>query len=242
MGSLDAGAGRILKILVVFFNVLFFIFGIALIAVGAWAEVQYGEFIEVSSVPYATGSRLVIAVGVIIAIVSFFGCLGAWKENRCMLGTFFVLLLILLALEIAAAVLAYNYRGKVKDEIESDLTKALKGDYGSSGQDGVTKAFDALQEKQKCCGVNGYLDWKASKKYNGTSTVPDSCCVVKADGCGKAVNGINKGGCFNKMVEVVKDKLDVIGGFAITMLVIQILGTIFALVLIIKIGKTGEYA
>jgi hypothetical protein len=53
--------------------------------IGAWAEVRYGDFVDITSFNYVTASRLVIAVGVIVAVVSFLGCCGAWKESKCML-------------------------------------------------------------------------------------------------------------------------------------------------------------
>ena len=57
-----------------------------MIGVGAWAKVQFGDYVELSQkVDYVTGTSLLIAIGVIIAIVAFFGCCGAWKENKCML-------------------------------------------------------------------------------------------------------------------------------------------------------------
>jgi CD63 antigen len=56
-----------------------------LIGCGAYAEVKFGSYAAISSINFASGSRLVIAVGVIIAVISFFGCCGAWKESKCLL-------------------------------------------------------------------------------------------------------------------------------------------------------------
>jgi len=60
--------------------------GIALLGFGIYAEIQLGPYVTLSSVNYATGSRMLIAVGTIITVIAFFGCCGAWKENKCMLG------------------------------------------------------------------------------------------------------------------------------------------------------------
>ena len=57
-----------------------------LIGVGAWALIEHGDYVTITdSVPNASGSQIMIAAGVLIAIISFLGCCGAWKENRCML-------------------------------------------------------------------------------------------------------------------------------------------------------------
>lgn len=34
-----------------------------------------------------TGAILLIIASVVVVLISFFGCFGAWKENSCMLGT-----------------------------------------------------------------------------------------------------------------------------------------------------------
>ena len=62
------------------------VFGCVLIGFGAWTLIKYGDFVTITqSIPYATGSKVMIAAGVLIAIIAFLGCCGAWKENRCML-------------------------------------------------------------------------------------------------------------------------------------------------------------
>ena len=61
-------------------------FGIVLIGVGAWTLIKFGDYVTLTdSIPYATGSKVTIAAGCLIALISFMGCCGAWKENRCML-------------------------------------------------------------------------------------------------------------------------------------------------------------
>ncbi|EDO30885.1 predicted protein [Nematostella vectensis] len=124
------------------------IFGIILVAIGGWAEAKYGSYLALSNIEYASGSRLLIAVGVIIAVVAFCGCCGAYKENKCVLMIFFALLLIILILEITSAALAYQHK-----------------------------------DKEKCCGGISYRDWTMNPKFN-VSKVPDSCCITKTSGCG----------------------------------------------------------
>lgn len=76
--------------------------------------------------------------------------------------------------------------------------------------------FDSLQSADKCCGVNGPLDWNNATlvvRWN-TENVPDSCCFVLVKGCGEGKANsltldstelsVHKKGC-NK---VLKDWLD----------------------------------
>lgn len=244
------GGARIIKFLVVFFNFLFFVFGCVLIGVGAWALIEHGDYVTIAdNVPNASGSKILIAAGVLIAVISFLGCCGAWKENRCMLIIFFICLLVILGLEIAAGVLGYTNRDKVDDIVDENVRTELQGKYGEEGNKGTTDAFDKLQQSEKCCGWFNYTDWWGSKYSNGSHyKYPDSCCKDEGKGCGELTKGstvsnkIYTEGCKEKLKTLLKDALYVVGAIGITIVVIQILGMIFALVLICKIGSEGTYA
>lgn len=58
-----------------------------MLGVGIYVQLKIGDYVELSSVKYVTGSIIIIAVGAVIAVIAFFGCCGAIKENRCLLGT-----------------------------------------------------------------------------------------------------------------------------------------------------------
>lgn len=49
---------------------------------------------SVSITVYSTAAIILIVVSVIVIIVTFFGCCGAIKENKCMLGTYFTIILV----------------------------------------------------------------------------------------------------------------------------------------------------
>ncbi|KAJ7373551.1 hypothetical protein OS493_011153 [Desmophyllum pertusum] len=179
------GVAKVIKFLVVFFNFIFFVFGCVLIGVGAWTLIQYGDYITLSqSVPYATGSKVMIAAGALVALISFLGCCGAWRESKCMLIIFLICLLVILGLEIAAGVLGYQNRSKLDDTLDNDATLELQKRYGEEGSEGTTKAFDKLQEIEMCCGWNNYTDWFQSVYGGNPHRVPDSCCKTKVDKCG----------------------------------------------------------
>jgi len=228
------GATKCIKFLVFFFNFLFFILGLALLGFGIYAELKLGPYVTLSSVDYATGSRLLIAVGAIIAFISFFGCCGAWKENKCLLSFFFILLFILLGLEIAAAVLGYKNKSKIESDMQKDVEKAMD-EYPDKNK----KALDDLQKELKCCGATGFMNWVAKLK-----TIPSSCkCEdTSKDVCAdfKLVK-YYKRGCVDAFKEFLNDKMVIISALAITLLVIQILGMVLSMCLICKIHK-GSYA
>lgn len=43
----------------------------------------------------------------------------------------------------------------------------------------------SLSLQFKCCGADSYADWSQSAGWEKHDAVPDSCCVVKSEGCGQ---------------------------------------------------------
>ncbi|XP_073245153.1 CD63 antigen-like [Porites lutea] len=238
------GGAKCIKILLFVFNFIFFLGGVGLLGVGIYVHLNIGDYVELSSVKYVTGSIIIMVVGAIIAVISFFGCCGAIRENRCLLGTFFAVMLLVFGLEVAGTVLGYVYRDQVKTQLKKDLDNALN-QYRQDGKDGVTKAFDLLQEKEKCCGVNGYEDWQTTPFTNGThGIVPDSCCKKMKSGCGNkfSKDNIYTEGCYEKTLALLRDNLMIIGGIGVAVAVIQLLSMIFSMVLICKIKDKSSFA
>lgn len=53
---------------------------------GIWLSVSQGNFATFSpSFPSLSAANLVIAIGTVVMVTGFLGCLGAVKENRCLL-------------------------------------------------------------------------------------------------------------------------------------------------------------
>lgn len=239
------GAAKVIKVLLFVFNFIFFLGGIGLLGVGIYVQLKIGDYVALSTVKYVTGSIIIIAVGAVIAVITFFGCCGAIKESRCLLGAFFTLMLLVFGLEVAGTSLGFVYRDQVKDELQKDLNQTLY-QYGFEDKEGVTKAYDLLQENEKCCGVYNYTDWWKTPFTQGNhSRVPDSCCKEVKKNCGDISAGtenIYKEGCYAKTLKLLRDNLIIICGIGVAVAVIQLVSMIFALVLICKIGDQSSYA
>lgn len=61
--------------------------GLALIVVGILVQISMHSTFQMQDVPASGVPIVIIAVGVVIFFVAFFGCCGAWKENYCMITT-----------------------------------------------------------------------------------------------------------------------------------------------------------
>lgn len=138
---------------------------------------------------------LIISGGVVI-ILSFFGCCGAIKEVKCMLGTFFLMLCVMLIGLIAGGVVAYIYRDNIGENTIQHLRSSFKTSYGIPGNEKITEGLDFMQKMFKCCGVTGGVNsteswmyyqrssWfneqeklKEKQKIKFLDYVPESCCV-----------------------------------------------------------------
>lgn len=232
-------------------NFLIMIFGCALLGVSIYILsmgkdatdlVSYGSDENESINLYSSAAILLIIISLFIIIVAFFGCCGALKENKCMLGTYFTLILILFIILIVAAIIGHTQKiAKIGKPLRNSMDK-----YGMSENKAVTVAWDNMQVYWECCGTNNYTEWEDSKafpKQDGSSTykVPESCCKkVVAEDKIKACRTSPKDslvspnkipGCLEKLsAELQGHKIKVLA-VAITFLVIMFLNMLFAFAL-----------
>lgn len=223
----------IIKYLMFFFNFLFWLSGLVLIVIGAIIRDKYGDYFSYADNKFASAAVFIIIVGVVVFVIGFLGCCGAVKENYCMVTTFAVLLAIIFILEIVAGALGFTYKAKVKDVATKAVNKAIK-DYGP--QNAATKLMDWAQHKLKCCGSAGPGDYtkRNTTASCGAGKGVKSCHDDKD--CKKKLYSV---GCKSKLIDFIKENLVVIGGVAVGVAFIQLLGIIFACFLMKAIK--GEY-
>ncbi|XP_071955826.1 tetraspanin-4-like isoform X2 [Antedon mediterranea] len=232
------GCGKCLKYLVFVFNLLFFISGIGILATGAvLAKEQGGYGTLLPSIPLASAANLLIATGVIVVIVAFCGCVGAYKENPCLLLTFFMFLLLIFILELAAGIVGFIYRSDVEQYVSTDLMVGLSK-YNTTNEEGLTTAWDKLQDIEKCCGVNNFTDWGNTTLYGNMNSVPPSCCMGddNTENCGNGVllqrmPNVYTKGCKDALKDDFSKYLYQIGAIGIAIGLFQIIGLALSLVL-----------
>uniref|UniRef100_UPI00398153A5 tetraspanin family protein n=1 Tax=Salmonella sp. s54925 TaxID=3159674 RepID=UPI00398153A5 len=83
------------------------------------------------------------------------------------------------------------------------------------------EAFDSVQKEFDCCGISSYTDWA-----NHSIAVPKSCCKNSSP-C-NVTSDYYKDGCADKLFDYLKDHMALVGGLAVGVAVIQIVGIIFA--------------
>lgn len=219
------GGMKCVKYLMFFFNFIFWLCGIALIALGIWVQIELKNTLTVTSPTSAFAAPIVIlSVGVIVFFISFFGCCGAAKENYCMVTTFAVLLTLIFLVEIAAAITGYIFKDKIQTVIKNEIQEGMN----HYNQSDVKKALDGLQKKFSCCGINRYNDW-----FNITDIkpgkVPASCCKNATD-CTKNPTPENtfEEGCVKKIEDWLRKHIVIVAAVALGIAFFELLGIIFA--------------
>ena len=102
---------------------------------------------DINITAFTTAAYIFIVVAVFVVILAFFGCFGAIKENKCMLGTYFTLILVMFVVMIAGAVLGYSTS---MDKLQGALEKTMpqfKDGTTNHTQMAITKAWSEVQTR-----------------------------------------------------------------------------------------------
>lgn len=207
-----------------FFNFIFWLIGMILIGLGAWSfseevsEYGYTRLLKVDSVVHLVlhVSLAMIFVGGITFLMSFAGCLGALRENICLLKIYSFMLLFLFIGEVALSTVAFvtpnAFLQYFKDGLSKDLVMKYRDDPN------LQNIIDGMQTGLKCCGVSdkGYKDWSQNIYFNCSASnpspercsVPYSCCRNPRDldsgiinvMCGNSIQNISSVVEVNKFI------------------------------------------
>ncbi|KAL1138472.1 hypothetical protein AAG570_008535 [Ranatra chinensis] len=182
------GCYAVMKYLVFFLNLIFWITGLFLISLSVWMLTDPTFYVSMAQdeSSYYSGVYLLLAVGILLFIVGFLGCCGTLKESQVMLVLFFCVLLIILVAEVSAAAWAYSKRKQLEELVRESVKTTVQQEYGPV--ESRTQTFDAIQKGLECCGINGPTDWSGTK-YNRDDkpefvisgkikvfNIPASCC------------------------------------------------------------------
>ncbi|NP_001118229.1 tetraspanin isoform X1 [Strongylocentrotus purpuratus] len=194
MGMELGGCAKCSKYLLIVFNVLFFLVGIALLAAGIWVIVQpyQLEILEILNNPLIKNSAyLLIALGSFIIVVAALGCCGACMNSKCLLVVYFIIILIIFIAQLVGCALVLAYRSEVNKFVSEGLATTMDDYKGESANDTLSTAWNGIQILLECCGTNGYGDWADGTWVNTTSPMieiggssypqeyPATCCVFE---------------------------------------------------------------
>ncbi|XP_056601273.1 leukocyte surface antigen CD53 [Triplophysa dalaica] len=212
-------------------NLIFFICGAAIFGLGIYLMTTSKFAALLPSLQAMSIANTLFITGIIITCVSFLGFLGALKENRCLLISFFTLLFILMLVELAVACALLIFEKQIDKYITTDLKDSLEDSVRNRNKNNNTKDdWDFVHVAFDCCGINNSSDW--------ISGIPESCCMSKQ--CRQ--NDTKQYwpmGCYTKLKDTFENNLLNAGIGVIVVCVIEVLGMCFSMTLFCHISRSG---
>ena len=102
---------------------------------------------------YSSAAIILIVISLFIIVVAFFGCCGAMKEHKCMLGTYFAIILVFFIIFIVAAIIGYT---QSEDKMEKPLKDSMTH-FGKPNKTRTTDAWNYVQESVKLIDLNNCI-------------------------------------------------------------------------------------
>ncbi|XP_043106713.1 tetraspanin 34 [Puntigrus tetrazona] len=236
-----------LKVMMFIFNGVIFLAGAAVLGVGIWVVVDrvslLGILENIEDAPpelagLANIGYVLIGVGAFLTIMGFLGCCGAVKESKCMLLSFFSIVLIIFLVEVAAAIVLFVFQPLVQkalDEIGQKVVEGIEDNYGED--DGYTSVWNSTMSELKCCGYNNYTDFMNSQ-FVMMNVYPTMCCTNSSRPCNEdeakreAVEG-----CLQALVSLIEDNAALLAGVALGIAALEIAAMVVSMILYKNVGK-----
>ncbi|KAJ8965883.1 hypothetical protein NQ314_003863 [Rhamnusium bicolor] len=235
-----------LKYMIFGFNVLFWLLGLGILTIGVWAWSEKDIFSNLGKVANVAldPAFVLICIGTITFIIGFTGCVGALRENTCLLATYAIFLSVLLLFEMTAGILGFIFKDWIKAQATIGFQTFIIHYREDPDQQNL---IDWIQEDWlQCCGIEGPKDWDRNNYFNCSSRdvgsreacgVPFSCCkrkpnvseIIKNKQCGYDVRKpgfpgerhIFERGCLRAGEEWIESNLVPVAGVKVGIMVLQ---------------------
>ncbi|XP_066247802.1 CD63 antigen-like [Euwallacea similis] len=237
-----------IKYLLFIFNLVFAISGLGIIIAGGLVLADVSDFKHFTTSDLLGPPIVLIVAGSIVFIIAFLGCFGAIKESYNLLLAFAGLLAVIFVIELAVGIAAAVYKGDFEGTLKNSLRKSMNNYTNKVEQ----VAWDNLQKKIKCCGVDKPQDWEStpSSKWpksccydnSNPSHVPDNETPLEDDTCKSQSFGthVYNTGCFKKVKGKIEGNTKVLIGVGIGIAFVEIVGIILACWLAYTIKKEKD--
>ena len=215
------------------------------------------QMLEVITFDFVIVPAVLTGGGILTLLVGGFGLLAIAKEDNCLTMTYAILVtvdvLILLAGIVSSVRLLFDIKmGFLNADVIPELSSYETNRW-------VQYKWDTIQREFTCCGgygyAQGYTDWKHTSMGGSRNSVPDSCCLYEARGCGTdlfeitdlrvIVLKIHVHGCLAVMQRRLETHVTVIlmvfAGVGSILAVVELLAIVLACCLATSFSHEDEY-
>ncbi|NP_001002617.2 tetraspanin-33 isoform 1 [Danio rerio] len=243
----------VVKYLLFFFNMIFWIISLVLISIGVYSRIVKHE--TALACLTVDPALILMVVGILMFFITFCGCVGSLRENICLLQTFCIFLTIMFLLQLLAGVLGFVFSDKARGKVTDMFDNAIK--HYRDDLD-LQNLIDYGQKQFNCCGGISFMDWSKNMYFNCSDdnpsrercSVPFSCCLHAKEEtiintmCGHGMQAlnylaasafINTNGCIDILVNWIHSNLFLLGGIALGLTIPQLVGILLSQVLINQI-------
>lgn len=199
-------------------------------------------------------SILVICTGAFILVIACLGAFGACCKNKCLLVTYAIVVILILVVQITGVALWFIMKDKVENTVKEEMETAMEKYEGVSSTNDVSVGWDLLFIGFDCCGVksvgaSNMNEFSATKWVTVNSPsekVPYSCCTDATEdnyktgsnaNCENLTSGYQKTGCYEAFKDFLKKYETSAIALGIVLVIIELIGIIFAFVLCRAVSK-----
>jgi tetraspanin-33 len=201
----------LVKYLLFFFNMLFWVISMVMVAVGVYARLM--KHAEAALTCLAVDPAiLLIVVGVLMFLLTFCGCIGSLRENICLLQTFSLCLTIVFLLQLAAGVLGFVFSDKARGKVSEIINNA------------IVHYRDDLD-------LQNLIDFGQKKAVINTMCGQGMQALDYLE----ASKVIYTNGCIDKLVNWIHSNLFLLGGVALGLAIPQLVGILLSQILVNQI-------
>jgi len=208
-------------------------------------NIQSDDYIHVDV--FSGPTIVILTISISVALLTFWGCCGALRENTCMLGSYFFAVLISFILLVVGCVLLSQ--GNLTEALGKPLRTALAA-YDDNPEPGSPLVeykilWNKVQRDFKCCGIDSVKDWQDTKFDFSGANKPEGCCQKyrfgfggrrtqdNVDACrmvdeGYASNMYYFEGCLNKFVWKLEDNFTMVAFVTIALVAFMVPNMLFS--------------
>ena len=179
---------------------IFCLAGLVLLVTGIFIKSDLEDFEIFAGGDYRAISTFITIVGAFILGVSCLGIYGVFNDINIVIYTYTFFLFLMITAEFAASVSALTLQAGISDKVYNHM-KMGQEMYNKQEQEEMSKAWDTVQVKMKCCGMDNFTDWSELQP-----DIPASCYDPETG------NTMFMTGCYDPVLKRIANNITILTG------------------------------